>query len=280
MQRPRTVLNRLGQVGDLDIRAAGQVSDRPGQFEHPVVAPRREVQPAHGRPEEGLAGLVRPAEAVRLGRPHLPVRQDRQVLKSPPLPLAGRSHPGANRCQGFPPAAAGQLFILDPGHLHVEVHPVQQRPRDAPAVAGDHRCRIGALLQVLLHLHRPVPRVVGQVVGVRPHDPPRLVPVGIIPVLLPLCQEHRQASHRVHVRRVVVAVGHLPLALQVPDLVVGVPLLGEPCASPAHPGMGQPVQRVIGKVLVTAQPHTNFHRQDAKDRGFVFPQRTRGHFPP
>jgi hypothetical protein len=67
---PRAILDRLSQVRRFDRVAAGQVSDRAGQFEDAVVGPGAHLKLVHGRAEEALPRVIDLAEGAHLGGAH------------------------------------------------------------------------------------------------------------------------------------------------------------------------------------------------------------------
>ena len=68
---PRTVLNRLRQMGGLNAVAPGQVSDRPCKLQNAVVGAGAEVELLHRGCKELPARIVHLAELAHFGRPHV-----------------------------------------------------------------------------------------------------------------------------------------------------------------------------------------------------------------
>jgi hypothetical protein len=141
---PRPVLQGLGKVGRLDAGSAGQVGDGAGELEHPVVGAGRELELAHGRFHQALAGVVQAAPAPDLGRAHLAVGAQPAAGEALRLELPGRDHALADALRRLAAALAGQLVILDLRHLDVDIDPIEQRPRQTLLVAADRRRGAGA----------------------------------------------------------------------------------------------------------------------------------------
>jgi hypothetical protein len=95
---PRPVLNRLGQMGRLDVAAAGQIGNGPGQLEDTVIGPGAHLQLFHRRPEQAVAGVVHLAELAYLGWSHVGVRQQRSAIKAQVLTLSRRLYSFSNGC--------------------------------------------------------------------------------------------------------------------------------------------------------------------------------------
>ncbi len=79
-----------------DVFRAGQVGDRARQLEHAMVGARREVQLAHGRLHQPLAGLVEPAVLADLGWPHVGVGAQAGAFEALALERSGGGDALAN----------------------------------------------------------------------------------------------------------------------------------------------------------------------------------------
>ena len=136
-QRPRqaSILNRLRQMPGGDLIASLQVRDAACDAQHPMVAPRGEVQ--------GLGGAAEQAGAHRIERAKLveQIALKLRVAHLLALPLAFNGL--GNAC-----APVGGVLALcrllqgahrQGGHLHLEVDAVQQRSGEPAAVLADLR---------------------------------------------------------------------------------------------------------------------------------------------
>ena len=70
-----------------------QIRDRPAQLEHPVIRPVRQLQLAHGRFHQRLAGIIQGTELANLGRVHVGIAGNIRPRQPLALTLAGCLHP-------------------------------------------------------------------------------------------------------------------------------------------------------------------------------------------
>ena len=113
---------------------AGEVGDRAGHPERPIVAASREAEPRHGCTHEtGAFGSER-AEAPEQTRAHLGVDAQARPVEPLTLALARDQHAGPNRRRAGPAAAPLELGGLEGRQLHLQVDPVQQGAGEAPEI--------------------------------------------------------------------------------------------------------------------------------------------------
>jgi hypothetical protein len=121
-----------------------QVGDGAGELEHAMMRPCREVQLAHSRLHEVLAGTVERAVCPHLGRPYVGVGQQARALEALSLTHARRGDPLAHRAGRLAQALDAELLVLDARHLDMDVDAVEQRIGDTLLVACDNCGRASA----------------------------------------------------------------------------------------------------------------------------------------
>ena len=125
-QGAAAILDGLGQVGGLDIRAGVQVGDGPGHAENAVVAAAGEAQPVKGPLHEPLSRRVQQAVLPDHGRGHIGIAADAGAGKALLLKLPGGVDPGADLSRGLRLFLAAHGLVLHRRHLDVHIDAVQQ----------------------------------------------------------------------------------------------------------------------------------------------------------
>ena len=95
----RPVLQRLGQVGCLNLRGSRQIGNGAAEFEDAMIGPRTKVHLLHGGAHEVFAGFIQLAKHLHFGRPHVTIDEDMGFVErreTGGLDLAGRFHPLAD----------------------------------------------------------------------------------------------------------------------------------------------------------------------------------------
>ena len=138
-ERPvqRAVLDGLKDMVGGDIIQSGQVSQRAGHFQNPIVGAGAEVEVGHGMFQQSggfgvdhtmLAQQPR-AEGAVAGEASAPVA----VL----LQRTGRHDAGADLRGAFLRSRGGNLPVVDIRHFHMDINPVEQGAADPLPVARD-----------------------------------------------------------------------------------------------------------------------------------------------
>lgn len=143
----RAVLDGFGHMLGPDAVCAGEIGDRPGDLQDPVIGPGREPQSRDRHLEQLLPHRrVHQAELPDLARLHPRVGvETAAALKSPCLTVAGFHHAAPDPLRALSALAARQLFVTHCGDLHVQVDPVEQRAGDPGEVPLDPELRAAAL---------------------------------------------------------------------------------------------------------------------------------------
>ena len=139
------VLDGFRDVLRLDLLRGGQVGNGAGHLDDPVVSAHGEAQGLEG-PVQELPGF--PGQGAVLLKVAGPQARVGQYFKAPvalQLPPAGFFHPGADLGRPLPGSSLLHLLVIHPGHLHLQVDPVQEGAREAGAVARHRRRAAGAL---------------------------------------------------------------------------------------------------------------------------------------
>ena len=137
----RPVLDRLGQMRRGNLLFSGQIRDRPGDFERPVVRSRAEAEFSHRRFQKLLTVRPDPAEFPDLPRPHLDVGENRRPGKPSPLPVPGGHHPGFYGRRGFRLGLRLEIGEFQSRDFDLDVDPVKQRPGDFRVIFRPLRLR-------------------------------------------------------------------------------------------------------------------------------------------
>ena len=144
--RVEAVGERLVEVALRDLLAAGQVGDRAGHPQHPVVASSAEVQTvARGKQPRG-EGRVERHERSGEASVHVSVAERRCAAEPLTLALAGSHHPLAHLLR-----ARTRLTLVDQLqrrhllHLADQVDAIQHRAGEAAPVAGSLEPGAGAV---------------------------------------------------------------------------------------------------------------------------------------
>jgi hypothetical protein len=129
-----SILYRLRHVLRLYVCLAFQVGDGPRHLEHPRVGPSGEPQPVDGHLEKFLRLLAQRAKLAKLLSRHPGVQSRRVAAEAAPLDIARLLNALAHDLGRLRPVSPCQLPVRQRGHLHVDVDPVQKRPRHLRAV--------------------------------------------------------------------------------------------------------------------------------------------------
>src|SRR5919197_4248245 len=111
----------------LDLVSAHKVGDGTCDAEDAVVRPRAQAELLQAGSYERGASLVELTPAKDLPEPHLPVAGDAAAREAGPLPRPRDHDAFADLGRRLALALAGQLVVVDPRHLDVEVDAVQER---------------------------------------------------------------------------------------------------------------------------------------------------------
>jgi len=131
----RPVLDGLGNVLRFDGVTVFQVGDGQRQLEDAVEGAGGEVKLFHGGLEQALRRVFDVAELPYLGGRHLGVTGQSRSLETFELPGTCGAHSGLHFFRCFAESHIGQFFVIDMWHLDEYIHPVDERPADAPLVA-------------------------------------------------------------------------------------------------------------------------------------------------
>src|SRR5512143_125234 len=109
----------------LDTLAPRQIGDRPRQFQHPMVAPRRKVHLPHGGLHQALPRPIQLAELPDLSHPHIRVADDVQsarsclsaaallaVREAMPLDIPRRLHPPTYGVRRLAQPVVAELLVV------------------------------------------------------------------------------------------------------------------------------------------------------------------------
>src|SRR5215211_1690839 len=127
------VVERLGDVLGGYLLFAREVGDGPCHPEYPVVPPPREPHPVHSPREEHLRVAMQSADLAQ------PTSGERRVGRALAPGLDRTRPPDALPYETglFSASLLAQLLAREAWHVDEEVHPVEQRARDASLVAFD-----------------------------------------------------------------------------------------------------------------------------------------------
>lgn len=142
---PGTVLDRLGDVGGLDILISGQIGDGAGQLEDAMVGPGAEPHLLHRCFEQIGAGSIERAKLADFRRPHIGIGLQAGAVETFALKGAGGLDALAHGLAGFAGALAAQLLKRHARHLHMNIYPVHEWAGYFFLVAFHHRDGAGAL---------------------------------------------------------------------------------------------------------------------------------------
>ena len=126
-------------MGRANRGAAGQIGDRAGKFEHPVVSACRELELAHGSLHQPLTGFIQAAVTPHVGRVHIGITERPATMQPLRLPRTRCTDSFADGARLLALAQAGELFVINPWYLDMYVDPIEERPADPPLVAADRR---------------------------------------------------------------------------------------------------------------------------------------------
>ena len=95
------ILYRLADVCRIQLLGSGQIGDRPGNLEYPVIRPRGQSQPPHRLPEDRFDRLTQPAVSPEIAGAHVRVGMD-TGLRPKALPLEGPRAPPRSATENGP----------------------------------------------------------------------------------------------------------------------------------------------------------------------------------
>jgi len=95
-------------VRRLNIRRPGQIRNRPGQLENPVIGPGAEVHLLHSRLDQVGAGLIQRTKLANFDRAYIGVGLERNILEPLSLRSPGGAGPRPDGSAGF----AGRRDLL------------------------------------------------------------------------------------------------------------------------------------------------------------------------
>src|SRR5690606_36740492 len=118
-------------------------------LEDPVMGPGAQTEGIEGRPEHVAGRRIQRTKAPDIRRTHPAVGPMTPPLKSLLLDPSGSVDPLPNRRRSLRRLRGGQGFEVDPRDFHMDIAPLQQRPR-APATVTVHLARRAAAGLILL----------------------------------------------------------------------------------------------------------------------------------
>jgi hypothetical protein len=129
------ILNSLAKMLNANILSSFQISNRPGDFQDTIMGTGAQVQFRHCHLQELATLFIDLAVCLQKPRGYSCVAPDGGAFE-PPL-LNGTSGKDAvpNSSRGFAGLGTRKLLELDGGYLDMEVDAIQERTRDALAVA-------------------------------------------------------------------------------------------------------------------------------------------------
>jgi hypothetical protein len=128
-----SVLQRLGDMGAADVRAAFEIGDGAGQAAYALDGACREGQSLDGAFEDAVAVDIEAGHPAEVGRGQSGVRSRPAAV----LPLARGLYTSAHRRRALARLLAGQLAVGDGRDLDVHVDAIEQRPRQLGPVGVD-----------------------------------------------------------------------------------------------------------------------------------------------
>ena len=110
-----------------DLFTPRQIGNGAGHPQQPVIAPPGKPHPFVGRRQQpvGLRGQHTVFFQQRGGQPGIAGHPGAGI--PPPLDLPGRLHPPSHLRRGLRRPGVRHPVVLHRGHLHLQIHPVQQR---------------------------------------------------------------------------------------------------------------------------------------------------------
>ncbi len=126
------------------IDAPGEVRNRSGHLQHPVISPGAQAEPPHSGVEQAASCWFGPAETPDRAAVQFGVDVHAGLLPALLLPPPRRENANANRLGRFRPVLAGQVLRRDRRHLQHEVDAIAKRARQPAAVALDFTGRAAA----------------------------------------------------------------------------------------------------------------------------------------
>ena len=134
---PRPVLYCLCHMIGRNHVTPGKISNRSGQFQHPVKRPGRQMQLLHCGLQQLLGGRFDVAEVADLGGAHFGVTGQFGAGEALELALASGLNAGTDGGGVLNLALVGEFLVIDTGDFDVDVDAVEQGAADAFLVAGD-----------------------------------------------------------------------------------------------------------------------------------------------
>ena len=132
------VLDRLSDVGHMQRVGSGEISDGPGNLEHPVIRPRGQAQPGDCRSQDPFRLGSEGAVAAHLTRRHVGIGvHPGNPGEARPLGGTGTLHPFRNRLARLGRLRSREVAIGNGRHLQVDVDAIEQWPRHPGAIALD-----------------------------------------------------------------------------------------------------------------------------------------------
>src|SRR5665811_2081396 len=100
-----------------------------------MVGTRGKRELTHSRLHHLLTGFVQPDIILHFARPHVGVRPESSIGKSGGLHLPCPLHTPLHQRRGLAVSPIGQLLIINPRHIKVDVNPVKQRTANPLLIA-------------------------------------------------------------------------------------------------------------------------------------------------
>ena len=134
------VLDGLTPMVDTQPRNSLQVSNGPGNLEHPIVCPRRKGQAGHRLSEYPGRRIVQGTPTTNFSGSHVAVRPHLwNIVKTLMLPVASRGDACTN---GLAPLLRGfgsQIVDRNGRHFNMEINAIQEGAGNARTIPGDGR---------------------------------------------------------------------------------------------------------------------------------------------
>ena len=125
----RAILQRLGDMRDLNVVGAVKVGDGAAQLEHAVIAARAQLQPAYGERQNLPRLVAQNAEIVDLADRHVAVGEETGVLlEALHLTVPRRLDAPADIQRAFRALIAQEFVEIHARDFDVNVDAVENRP--------------------------------------------------------------------------------------------------------------------------------------------------------
>src|SRR5579862_2048630 len=131
----RTVLNRLAHMMRGDRGRAVEIGNRARDLQNASVGSRAQTEPVDRKLEQALAAGLDLTVLTKIARTHLRVAEKRHPLEARELHLTRAVDALAYRERRLSRDAVRQVLVLHRRHFDMDVNSIEQRARDARAIA-------------------------------------------------------------------------------------------------------------------------------------------------